>query len=49
MRHSEKVGTKRKGKDGNQWIIKQVKTSETMDENKKSVAKDLKKLKTIKK
>ena len=25
--HSEKVGTKKKGKDGNQWIIKQVKTS----------------------
>lgn len=25
--HSEKVGKKRKGKDGNQWIIKQVQTS----------------------
>ena len=25
--HSEKVSKKRKGKDGNQWIVKQVKTS----------------------
>lgn len=47
--HSEKVGTKRKGKDGNQWIIKQVKTSKRWMKIK-SVAKDLKKpKKTIKK
>ena len=48
--HSEKVGKKRKGKDGNQWIVKQVKTSKrwmkiksTKDTTKKTSKKETKK------
>jgi hypothetical protein len=48
--HSEKVGKKRKGKDGNQWIVKQVKTSKrwmkiksTKDTTKGTTKKQVKK------